>query len=392
MTMKLSCLQENLKIGLDTVGRAIANRSALPITQSVLMRTEEGMLTLYGTNLEMAIKTRIGAMIEEEGATAVPYQLLNNLVGSLASDRVDLDLSCQDEENPDPTMNDNMLYIRCSRSVTRINVADPTGFPPATAVPDEVAIRLDPALLRAAIGMVAPSAATDESRPVLTAIHLNLDGDKLEMAAADGFRLAVYQCEVEAQHEEPIAINIPARTMTEVQRLSGRQTAPILITMARSNPDNIRFELESATLVSQLVQGNFPNYHQLVPDKYQTRVVVDTEEFRRAVQTASVFAKDGSNIVRIELERNPDEVTATMTVSSLSESIGSQQDECPIAELEGDNNKIAFNYQYLQQLIRVVGNDEKLAMEITDSSAPGVFRIEESDRFLQVVMPMHVQW
>ena len=144
--------------------------------------------------------------------------------------------------------------------------------------------------------------------------------------------------------------------------------------------------------MSQLVRGNFPNYHRLVPDSFQTRAVIELEEFRRAVQMASVLAKDGSNIVRIELDRNPDEVTGTMTVSSRSEEVGHQQGECDIGELEGENSKIAFNYQYLQQLIRVVGNDAKLAMELTNSSAPGLFRIEGSDRFLQVVMPMYVQW
>ena len=245
MIMKLSCLQENLHAGLDTVGRAIANRLTLPITQSVLLRTEDGMLTLHGTNLELSVTTRIGAMIEEEGATAVPYQLLNNLVSSLAPDRVDLDLAAPDEESQGlASSSDNMLHIRCSRSVTRINVADPVDFPPLPEVSDEVTLRLDPALLRAAIRMVAPAAATDESRPVLTSIHLKLDGSTLELAAADGFRLAIYQCEVEAQQEEPVAINIPARTMDEVQRLAGRQTGQIVIKMARSSPDNIRFEME----------------------------------------------------------------------------------------------------------------------------------------------------
>lgn len=393
MIMKLSCLQENLHAGLDTVGRAIASRSTLPITQSVLLRTEDGMLTLHGTNLELSITTRIGAMIEEEGATAVPYQLLNNLVSSLAPDRVDLDLAAPDEESQGlAPSSDNMLHIRCSRSMTRINVADAADFPPLPEVTDEVTLRLDPALLRAAIRMVAQAAAADESRPVLTSIHLKLDGNTLELAAADGFRLAIYQCEVEAQQEEPVAINIPARTMEEVQRLAGRQTGQVVMKMARSNPDNIRFEMENATLVSQLVRGSFPNYQQLVPDSFQTRAVIELEEFRRAVQMASVLAKDGSNIVRIEMDRNTDEVTGTMTVSSRSEEVGYQQGECDIGELEGENSKIAFNYQFLQQLIRVVGNDAKLAMELTDSSSPGLFRIEGSDRFLQVIMPMYVQW
>lgn len=171
MTMKLSCLQENLHAGLDIVGRTIASRSTLPITQSVLLRTEDGMLTLHGTNLELSVTTRIGAMIEEEGGTAVPYQLLNNLVSSLAPDRVDLDLAAPDEESQGLALSsDNMLHIRCSRSMTRINVADAADFPPLPEVSDEVTLRLDPMLLRATIRMVAPAAATDESRPVLTRV------------------------------------------------------------------------------------------------------------------------------------------------------------------------------------------------------------------------------
>lgn len=294
---------------------------------------------------------------------------------------------------------DDTTFYRCTafrynaeQAMTRINVADAADFPPLPEVSDEVTLRLDPALLRAAIRMVAPAAATDESRPVLTSIHLKLDGSTLELAAADGFRLAIYQCEVEAQQEEPVAINIPARTMEEVQRLAGRQTGQVVMKMARSSPDNIRFEMENATLVSQLVRGSFPNYQQLVPDSFQTRAVIELEEFAAPSRWRRLLAKDGSNIVRIEMDRNPDEVTGTMTVSSRSEEVGYQQGECDIGELEGENSKIAFNYQYLQQLLRVVGNDAKLAMDLTDSSSPGLFRIEGSDRFLQVIMPMYVQW
>ena len=386
--MKLSCLQENLARGLTTVGRAVASRSTLPITQNVMLKTDQGMLMLSATNLEIAITTWIGAMIEEEGAITVPHRLLTDLVNSLPSDRIDLDLQGPGDDGDAST--GSVLHLSCGRSVTHINGANPADFPPIPQVDSGLTTGIDASVLRTGIGLVAFSAASDESRPVLTGVELKLQESSLVMAAADGFRLAVYTDQLSQPLSEEVKVIVPARTMQELQRLVSDQSAPVQVTLSPER-GQVLFKLENVELVSQLLQGTFPNYEQLIPERYETRAVMELDDLKRATQSAAVFARDGSNIVRLEME--PEEVSdgGRLKVSARSEEVGDNLDELNIEQMEGEDAKIAFNVRYLQDIVNVLGRG-KIAIEITNSSSPGVFRPAESDRYVHVVMPMYVQW
>jgi DNA polymerase-3 subunit beta len=386
--MKLSCLQENLARGLATAGRAVASRSTLPITQNVMLKTDQGMLMLSATNLEIAITTWIGAMIEEEGAITVPHRLLTDLVNSLPSDRIDLDLQGPGDDGDAST--GSVLHLSCGRSVTHINGANPADFPPIPQVESGLTTGIDAGVLRTGIGLVAFSAASDESRPVLTGVELKLQESSLVMAAADGFRLAVYTDQLSQPLSEEVKVIVPARTMQEVQRLVSDQSAPVQVTLSPER-GQVLFKLENVELVSQLLQGTFPNYEQLIPERYETRAVMELDDLKRATQSAAVFARDGSNIVRLEME--PEEVSdgGRLKVSARSEEVGDNLDELNIEQMDGEDAKIAFNVRYLQDIVNVLGRG-KIAIEITNSSSPGVFRPAESDSYVHVVMPMYVQW
>ena len=386
--MKLSCLQENLARGLSIVSRAVASRSTLPITQNVLLRTDQGMLMLSATNLEIAITTWIGAMIEEEGAITVPHRLLSDWVNTRPSDRIDLDLGGPDADGP--AGGGSVLHLTCGRAVTHINGADATDFPPVPQVDTGTAIDIDPSVLRSGISLVAFSAATDESRPVLTGVELKLSESSVTMAAADGFRLAVYSGQILQSVDEEIKVIVPARTMQEVQRLASEQSSPVQMTLS---PDRgqAMFKLEHVEIVSQLLQGSFPNYEQLIPERYETRAVMELDDLKRATQSASVFARDGSNIVRLEMMPQEASDGGQLKVSARSEEVGDSLDELDIDQLDGADAKIAFNVRYLQDIVNVLGRG-KVAIEVTNSSSPGVFRPADSDRYVHVVMPMYVQW
>ena len=387
--MKLSCLQENLARGLATVGRAVASRSTLPITQNVLLRSDQGMLMLSATNLEIAITTWIGAMIEEEGAITVPHRLLADLVSSLPSDRVDLDLPAAGDDDDAP-VDGTVLHISCGRSVTHINGAAARDFPPVPKVDEGMAAAIEPGILRSGIGMVAFSAASDESRPVLTGVELKLHEDNLVMAAADGFRLAVFNERLPRSVDEEIKVIVPARTMQEVQRLAGEQSAPVRITLSPEK-GQVMFRLEHVEVVSQLLQGSFPNYEQLIPDRYETRAVMEVDDLKRATDIATVFARDGSNIVRLEMAPQESGDGGQLKVSARSEEVGDNLNELDIETLDGADAKIAFNVRYLRDIVNVLGRG-KIAIEVTNSSSPGVFRPADSERYVHVVMPMYVQW
>ena len=386
--MKLSCLQENLARGLGVVGRAVASRSTLPITQNVLLRTDQGMLMLSATNLEIAITTWIGAMIEEEGAITVPHRLLADWVNTRPSDRIDLDLRGPGDEGE--TGGGNVLHLSCGRAVTHINGAAAVDFPPVPQVDAGMATDIDPSVLRSGIGLVAFSAATDESRPVLTGVEVKLQEADLIMAAADGFRLAVYKGQLPQPVEQEIKVIVPARTMSEIQRLASEQSGPVKVTLSPERGQAL-FKMEHVEVVSQLLQGSFPNYEQLIPERYETRAVMELDDLKRATQSASVFARDGSNIVRLEMMPQEETEGGQLKVSARSEEVGDSLDELDIDQMDGEDAKIAFNVRYLQDIVNVLGRG-KVAIEVTNSSSPGVFRPADSDRYVHVVMPMYVQW
>lgn len=387
--MKLSCLQENLARGLGVVGRAVASRSTLPITQNVMLSSDQGMLRLSATNLEIAITTWIGAMIEEEGAITVPHRLVADLVNSLPSDRVDLDLRGPDPDDPN-SGGGSVLHLSCGRSRTHINGASADDFPPIPQVDSGFATNIDPSVLRQGIGLVAFSAASDESRPVLTGVELKLEESNIVMAAADGFRLAVYTGQLSEPVADALKVIVPARTMQEIQRLASEQSAPVQVTLSPEK-GQVMFKLEHVEVVSQLLQGNFPNYDQLIPERYETRAVMELDDLKRATQSAAVFARDGSNIVRLEMMPQESGEGGQLKVSARSEEVGDNLDVLDIDQLDGEDAKIAFNVRYLMEIVNVLGRG-KVALEVTNSSSPGVFRPADSDRYVHVVMPMYVQW
>jgi DNA polymerase-3 subunit beta len=184
---------------------------------------------------------------------------------------------------------------------------------------------------------------------------------------------------------------IPARTLTELGRLLGEQgeLVEIMMTPARGQ---VLFRVQGIEVVSQLLQGAFPNYDQLIPQHYQTRAVFDLQDLLRATRTATIFARDGSNIIRVQMVPNGDEeVPGKAIISAKSEEVGDNQDEVVADSIEGGESKIAFNSRYLQDVLAVLERG-KVALETTTPSSPGVFKPIDSEEYVHVVMPMFVQW
>ncbi len=379
--MKLSCLQENLSRGLALVGRAVAARSALPVTQNVLLSTEQSMLKLSATNLEIAITTWIGASIEEEGSIAVPARLLGEFVSSLPSERIDLDLPA----------GSGLLQVTCGRNDSHVNGTDASEFPPIPTVDDGVAAKIHPQTLRNAISRVTFAAATEESRPILTGVEVKLEEDRFTLAAADGFRLAVQHGALAEPVESPVEVIVPARTLNELSRILGEGEDPVEVMMTPAR-GQVLFRTQGVELVSQLLQGAFPNYEQLIPQSFSTRAVFDLPNLLRATRSAAIFARDGSNIIRLQMEPNADDGgSGRAIVSAKSESVGDNQDEVDAVLLEGSESKIAFNSRYLQDVLQVFERGQ-VALETSTPSSPGVFKPPEGDDYVHVVMPMFVQW
>ena len=388
--MKLSCLQENLNRGLNQVGRAAATRTTLPITNHVLLATDQGRLKLVATNLEMAISCWIGAKVEEEGEITVPARLIADFVASLPSEKVGKK-GAREEETVEMSLSprSKTLHIKCGRFEARISGIDAKDFPPIPKVEGGMTATVEVEAIRQGIGQVVFAAATDESRPVLTGVNAEFEKDQLTLAAADGFRLAVYKLPLAAPASKKAVAIIPARTLSELNRMAADQKEDIEIRIS-TDTSQVLFRLKDIELVSQLVQGSFPQYSQLIPQSYNTRAVVDVAQFLRATKTASIFARDGSGIVRLVVAPGGEKTPGKLTVSARSEEIGDDFGEID-AVVQGEEAKIAFNSKYLSDVLSFLP-ESQVALEVTTPSSPGVFRPVGVDNYIHVVMPMFVQW
>ena len=375
--MKVSCLQENLAKALNNVSRAVAARTAtLPVLTHVLLATEGGRLKISATNLELGINCWIGAKVEDEGAITVPARTFTELISLLPPDRVDLELNIRTQS----------LRVICRHTDTNIKGIDAQEFPIIPAFQPDSAAFIDAAVLKKMISKVAFAAATDESRPMLTGVMTKLDGDKITMAAADGFRLSVCTGVLKEPVAEPRAMLIPARAVAEVARVIGEQEEPVAITVTPSH-GQVLIHLQNTDVVAQLIEQKFPDYEPIIPKKHTTRTVVNTADLLKACRQAGIFARESSDTMRLKITPSngePSQVTITAKADETGDNLSLLD-----ATTEGDEVEIAFNVKYLIDVLSVIDTPQT-AIETTLPKSPGLIKPVGDPTFLHVIMPMHL--
>lgn len=375
--MRVSCLQDNLSKGLSIVGRAVTTRSTLPVLANILASTDNSRLRLSATNLELGITCWIGAKVEEEGSTTIPAKTIVDLVNALPNDRVDMALTDRTH-----TMN-----IKCGSYNNDIKCIDANDFPLLPSAETEGAIEINVQDLREMIEHVVFAAATDDARPVLTGVEFRVDGTEMSLAAADGFRLAVRNGSLSSPADEPVTAIIPGRALTELGRIFGDQDDTVAMTLLPGRSQVI-FQLNDVELVSQLIEGTYPDYQQLIPGSYVTRSVLSTVEFRNACRAASIFAREAAYTARLKIVPGGDSDPGTIQVSAQSPETGSNETVVD-ATVEGDPVEIAFNVRYLVDVLTVIDTPH-VALETSGPSSPGLIRPIGRDDFMSVIMPMHI--
>ena len=377
--MKVSCLQEYLARGLSIVGRAVASRSTLPVLGNVLIATDGKRLKLSATNLEIGVNCWIEAKIEEEGATTIPARLLSDFVNSLPPERIDMILDVRSQT----------LNLRCAHFEANIKGIESQEFPmvPNLDAGDEI-IRLDPVGLKQMINQVTFAAAVDESRPILTGIRAEFRNEMLTMTASDGFRLSVKKTPLTHPIDEDFDIVIPSRALTELARIVGDQEEPIQVVIT-ANRNQILFHLNNVDLVSQLLDGKFPDVTQIIPKDRQTRTVLDTRNFLKAARVSHLFARDAANIVKLDITPGDGGlVGGRLLLSATSQELGDNISELD-ASVDGKGVEIAFNAKYLIDVLNIF-DSAQVALETTASASPGVLRPVGDETFVHVIMPMHL--
>ena len=379
--MKFSCLQDNLSKGLAIVSRAVATRAPLPITQNILLEVDDSKIKITATNLEIAISTWVPGKTETEGSLTVPARMFTDFINSLPSgDQVDIS----------ETGDNNAIEINCGKFKGRISGTIADEFPPIPVVDDENSFTVSGSDLKKSLERVVVAAATEDSRPVLTGVKMDLGEGEITLATADGFRLAVDKVKVNSNGNSISSdVIIPARTMQEVQRLIPEVDSEIKFSITEIS-NQVLFSFDTTQITSQLVQGQFPDYSKLIPDSHTTQSVVNREEFLQAARAASIFARDGSGIVKLIFDPSG---SGAVNIFSSAEEIGDLENQIQ-AKIEGEEARIAFNSKFLIDVLSVIKSKD-IVFECSSPSSPGVFQEYSEDSsdntYTHVVMPMFVQ-
>lgn len=376
--MKVMCPQEGLARGLGIVGRAVATRSTLPILSNILIQTDDGRLKLSATNLEIGIRCWVKADVADAGAITVPARLLGEFVHQLPTGTVTLDLNGRNQT----------MRLSADRHKAEIKGIDAADFPVLPTIDEGVRFSVGTKTFKEMIQQVVIAAATDDARPVLTGVLLVADPDvgRLTLAASDGFRLSVRESELDAPIDGRVSVIVPARALAELQRVAPDDDETISIALPAAR-NQVLFQLKDIDIVSQLIEGNPPDYEKIIPTAAATRVVINTKAFLGAARIASSFARDAANVVRLKLSPG-DEIGGSVTISAQSAEVGGNESEIEAA-VDGEAMEVAFNARYLLDVLGVVGSDQ-IVLEVASPSSPGVFRPADKTPFTHIIMPMHI--
>ena len=374
--MKVLTLQESLSKGLSLVSRVVSSKAQLPILSNILLATDKGRLKFSATNLETGINYWLGAKIEKEGAISVPAKTLTEFVSLLPPEKVQLEVK-------DSTLN----IVSGSYSANLVGLPA-SEFPVVPSLKEEKTFSFSPEELLKGISQTIFAASQDEGRPVLTGVLFQLKDEDLILVATDGYRLSFRKMRAGKNLKEvkefQRGLIIPARVLGELEKIIGGSQQKEEISLAITSSSNqIIFVTPEAEIVSRLIEGSFPEFEKIIPEKWETKVVLEKESFLRAVRTASIFARESANIVKFKIQNSKFKISAN------APQVGDNLIELE-AKQEGEENSIAFNSRFILDFLNSTQANE-ISFEMTTPLNPGIFRPVGDSSYFHIIMPVRVQ-
>jgi len=371
--MRCTVSPSALSASLSLVSRAVSPRSTLPVLSNVLLETEAEGLRVTATNLDLTISALVGATVHEEGRVTVPARLLAEYVASLDETACTMEV----EERT------QMLKISSGVQRTNLHGIDAVEFPPLPARETAPAFEVDAAALQQAINQTSVAASGDEQTPVLTGVLLHVEGSRLTLVATDRHRLAVKTLEAQVTTEGAVngTVIVPARHLAELARAinPSRPTVGVAFSDARNQ---VFFTLRDMEISSRLIEGNYPNYAQVIPAHSTTTVVLPTALLLKSAKTAAVLARDASNPVRLRAGKGELELIAQAA------EVGDHDAPLP-ARVDGEEVQVAFNARYLLDALQAIDGDD-VELALNGPLQPAVVRAQGKEDYLCVIMPVRV--
>lgn len=363
--MKFQIDRDAFLEGLQQVQHVVSTRTTLPILSNVLIEADGDTLKLTTTDLDVGISGQVKAQVERGGATTLPARRLVMIIRELPSSEVSVEV---DE--------DNVASVRSGPSFFKILGLDQEEFPPLPSFEESREFVIEQVKLRDALKKTAYAISTDETRYVLNGIFCSFKDNSLTLVATDGRRLAMVEQEVEFPSGNEIDIIVPTKAINELQRLLG-EDGEVRIRVSESQ---ICFELNDNVLVSKLIEGNYPNFRQVIPGEAKQRVTLEREVLYNAVKRVALLASDKSNSIKFSFEQDQ------LQISANSPEIGEASETLHI-NYKGPDMAIAFNPDFTMAPLRNLDQDE-IFLDLIDEMSPGVIKIDEP--FIYVLMPMRV--
>jgi DNA polymerase-3 subunit beta len=368
--MNLTIAKEQLLHGLQAVQNVVSTRTTLPILSNVLLRADDGRLQLTATDLDVTISCGVEAGVKKKGAITVPVKKLFGIVRELPTPEIDMEV---DEKNS--------CIVRSGASYYRINGLSAEEFPPVQPFKENKKITLPQEKVKGMLRRTSFATSTDESRYVLNGIFMTFKEHKMTLVATDGRRLAMTDEEVDVAESSQGEFILPTKAVNELNRLL-QEKGDLDITFTENQAS---FALKdekggSVLVISKLVEGNYPNFRQVIPSETKERIPLGREEFLQALRRAEIMTTDKSNSVKLSFTRN------NLAITANSPEVGEARESLAI-NFKGKDVAIAFNPAYLIEPLAALNNDE-VFMELIDELSPGVMKI--NGPFLYVVMPMRL--
>jgi DNA polymerase-3 subunit beta len=363
--MKFTISKDSLQQAINQVQHVVSTRTTLAILSNVLLRAKDGVLELTTTDLDVGVTCSVPAEVEEEGATTLPARRLATIVRELPAEEISVSV---DEKN--------YASIRSGPSFFKVVGLTSEEFPALPRFDDAREFTLPQAVMRDCLRKTSYAISTDETRYVLNGILFSFKNNALTMVATDGRRLAMVEQEVEFPQSQEVDIIVPTKAVNELARLCGDNGDVVI----RVTGSQVGFDLGESLLISKLIDGNYPNYRQVIPGEAKERIVLERETFQRAIGRVSLLASDKSNSVKFQFTEGQVEIIAS------SPDIGEARETIAI-NYKGKDITIAFNPEFTMAPLRNLSADE-ITLHLIDDISPGVIR--SGNNFLYVLMPMRV--
>jgi DNA polymerase III subunit beta len=360
--MKVVCTQENLRNGLQVVGRIISSSNTLPILNSVLLKTENGQLKLSTTNLELAINTVIRCKVEQEGSVSVPAKTLGDLINNLPNTNITLE--AQDTE----------VAVSTEHYNTKLKTLPSEEFPLIPVVENGQTIEFKPDELKQALDSVIFSASTSETQPEISGVYLHGSGG-LKLVATDRYRLAEKTL---TENVSLTGVIIPQKTAVELSRIISGQTQAVKVMITENQ---ISVTADETQLISRLIDGQYPDYQQIIPEEFASTITVGRAELAAALKTSSIFSRvTGSITMKYEVENQ------MLRITAVSHDVGESTIDLNV-EITGESGNIILNFRYVLDALNSM-SAENVVIKVVNESAPVIFVPQGDNSYVYLVMPI----